>query len=240
MERLIAMLNIQRLAIVLLVATSVTKQASAHDTPQSYDRINFQVSAVEEVANDTLVAVMYSERSGQKPSTIADEVNRNINWAVDLAKKRSTIKVQTLHYRQDPLYNNQSISGWKIRQSIRLESMDVESLSALIGEMQDRLSVASLQYTVSPTRRDEVERRLIAEALNRFKSRGEQIKVELGRKDYRIVNIDVITSDQSSAPVLMRGAAMMEGGSVAAPAIEPGVQAVSVQVSGTIELTLPQ
>ena len=106
--------------------------------------------------------------------------------------------------------------------------------------MQERLSVASLRYTVSPTRRDEVERRLIAEALNRFKSRGEQIKAELGRTDYRIVNIDVITSGQSSAPIRMRAAAMMEDGAVAPPAIEPGVQTVSVQVSGTIELTLPQ
>jgi predicted secreted protein len=234
------MIYIQPLVIALFVAFVTTKTAVAHEAPQSYNRINFQVSAVEEVENDTLVVVMYSERSGQKPSTIADEVNRNIGWAVDLAKKSSAIKVQTLHYRQDPLYNNQSISGWKIRQSIRLESTEAASLSALIGEMQGRLSVASLRYTVSPTRRNKVERRLIAEALNRFKSRGEQIKVELGRTGYRIVNIDVITSGQSSAPIRMRAAAMMEDSAVAAPSIEPGVQTVSVQVSGTIELKIPQ
>ena len=231
---------IQPLVIALFVAFVATKTAVAHEAPQSYDRVNFQVSAVEEVENDTLVVVMYSERSGQKPSTIADEVNRNIGWAVDLAKKNSAIKVQTLHYRQDPLYKNQSISGWKIRQSIRLESTEAASLSALMGEMQGRLSVASLRYTVSPTRRNKVERRLIAEALNRFKSRGEQIKVELGRTGYRIVNIDVITSGQSSAPVRMRAVAMMADSAVAAPSIEPGVQSVSVQVSGTIELEIPQ
>ena len=234
------MIYIQPLVIALFVAFVGTKTAVAHETPQIYDRINFQVSAVEEVENDTLVVVMYSERSGQKPSTIADEVNRNIGWAVDLAKKNSAIKVQTLHYRQDPMYTNQSISGWKIRQSIRLESTEAASLSALIGEMQGRLSVASLRYTVSPTRRNKVERRLIAEALNRFKSRGEQIQVELGRTGYRIVNIDVITSGQSPTPVRMRAAAMMEDSAVAAPSIEPGVQSVSVQVSGTIELKIPQ
>lgn len=234
------MLKIQPLTIALFVAFSFTKPAVAHESPQSYDRVNFQVSAAEEVANDTLVAVMYSEVSGQKSSAVADEVNRNISWAADLAKKSSSVKVQTLHYRQDPLYNKQSIIGWKIRQSIRLESKDVESLSALIGEIQERLSVASIQYTVSPTRRDEVERRLIAEALNRFENRGKQIEVELGRTGYRIVNIDVITSNQPLAPVRMRAAAIMEGSAVAAPVIEPGAQTVSVQVSGTIELTLPK
>ena len=234
------MIYITPLAIAFFVAFGATKTAIAHETPQSYDRINFQVSAVEEVANDTLVAVMYSERSGQRPSTIADDVNRDISWAVDLANKSSTIKVQTLHYRQDPLYNNQNISGWKARQSIRLESTEAESLSALIGDLQSRLSVASLRYTVSPARRDEVERRLIAEALSRFESRGEQIQVELGRTGYRIVNMDVITSGHSPAPIRMRAAAMMEDAAVSAPSIEAGVQTVSVQVSGTIELKIPQ
>jgi predicted secreted protein len=235
------MIYIRPLVIAFFVAFVTTKTAIAHETPQSYDRINFQVSAIEEVENDTLVVVMYSERSGQEPSAIADEVNRNIGWAVDLAKKNSAVKVQTLNYRQDPLYKNQSISGWKVRQSIHLESTEVASLSALLGELQSRLSVASLRYTVSPTRRDKVESRLIAEALNRFKSRGEQITVELGRSGYRIVNLDVITSGRSPAPVRMRSVAMMaDSSAVAAPSIEPGVQTVSVQVSGAIELNIPQ
>ena len=235
------MIYIRPLVIAFFVAFVTTKTAIAHETPQSYDRINFQVSAIEEVENDTLVVVMYSERSGQEPSAIADEVNRNIGWAVDLAKKNSAIKVQTLNYRQDPLYKNQSISGWKVRQSIHLESTEVTTLSAMLGKLQSRLSVASLRYTVSPTRRDMVESRLIAEALNRFKSRGEQITVELGRTGYRIVNLDVITSGQSPAPVRMRAVAVMaDSSAVAAPSIEPGVQTVSVQASGTIELKTPQ
>ena len=235
------MIYIRPLVIAFFVAFVTTKTAIAHETPQSYDRINFQVSAIEEVENDTLVVVMYSERSGQEPSAIADEVNRNIGWAVDLVKKNSAIKVQTLNYRQDPLYKNQSISGWKVRQSIHLESTEVTTLSAMLGKLQSRLSVASLRYTVSPTRRDMVESRLIAEALNRFKSRGEQITVELGRTGYRIVNLDVITSGQSPAPVRMRAVAVMaDSSAVAAPSIEPGVQTVSVQVSGAIELNIPQ
>jgi predicted secreted protein len=235
------MIYIRPLVIAFFVAFVTTKTAIAHETPQSYDRINFQVSAIEEVENDTLVVVMYSERSGQEPSVIADEVNRNIGWAIDLAKKNSAIKVQTLNYRQDPLYKNQSISGWKVRQSIHLESTEVASLSALLGELQSRLSVASLRYTVSPTRRDKVESRLIAEALNRFKNRGEQITVELGRSGYRIVNLDVIASGRSPAPVRMRAVAVMaDSSAVAAPSIEPGVQTVSVQVSGAIELNIPQ
>ena len=52
--------------------------------------------------------------------------------AVDLARQNDAVKVQTLNYRQDPLYKNQAVVGWKVRQSIRLESTDVGALGELI------------------------------------------------------------------------------------------------------------
>jgi len=229
------------LILAFVAAVAGTASAAAHDAAPTYDRINFRVTASRDVDNDTLVAVMYHERSGQKPASMADEVNRTIAWAVDLAGKTSGIKVQTLQYRQEPIYRNQIISGWKVRQSIRLESEDVAALSELVGELQSRLSVSSLRYTISAEVRRKVEDELITEALDRFKRRGKLISREIGRPDYRIVNIDIATSGGSPAPVRMRTvSAMAESGSVTAPTLEPGVQSVTVSVSGTIELELKQ
>ena len=79
----------------------------------------------------------------------------------------------------------------------------------------------------------------MAEALGQFRRRGKLISAELERPDYRIVNIDVVTS--GAAPMRGRGvAAMAEISSVAAPTLEPGVQSVTVQVSGSIELKVQQ
>ena len=229
------------LILAFVAAVSSTASAAAHDAAPTYDRINFRVTASRDVDNDTLVAVMYHERSGQKPASMADEVNRTIAWAVDLAGKTSGIKVQTLQYRQEPIYRNQSISGWKVRQSIRLESEDVAALSELVGELQSRLSVSSLRYTISAEVRRKVEDELITQALDRFRRRGQLITGELGRPDYRVVNIDIVTSGGSPAPVRMRTvSAMAESSGVTAPTLEPGVQLVTVNVSGTIELELKQ
>ena len=234
---------LRKLPLIFAFFAAVTSAASAaaHDAAPTYDRVNFRVTASRDVDNDTLVAVMYNERSGQQPASMADDVNRTIAWAVDLAGKTSGIKVQTLQYRQDPIYRNQTISGWKVRQSIRLESKDVKILSKLIGELQSRLSVASLRYTISAEVRRTVEDELITQALDRFGRRGKLISGELGRPDYRIVNIDIATSGGSPAPVRMRTvSAMAESSSVTAPTLEPGVQSVTVSVSGTIELALRQ
>jgi predicted secreted protein len=229
------------LMLAFFAAAASTASAAAHDAAPTYDRVNFRVSAARDVDNDTLVAVMYHERSGQQPASMADDVNRTIAWAVDLAGKTSGIKVQTLQYRQQPIYRNQTISSWKVRQSIRLESQDVTALSELVGKLQSRLSVSSLRYTISAEVRREVEDALITQALDRFKRRGKLITRELGRPDYRIVNIDIATAGGPPAPLQMRTvSAMAESSSVTAPTLEPGVQSVTVSVSGTIELELRQ
>lgn len=233
-------LNPRSLIVLLLTALPVTT-AIAHDPAPTYDRVNFRVSAEREVDNDTLVAILYYERSGQQPAALADDVNRTIGRAVETAKSNDAIKVQTLGYRQDPLYKNQALSGWKVRQSIRLESTDVAALSTLVGELQKRLSVGSLSYAVSPAVRETVEDELIARALSRFGERGKLIAAELGRPDYRIVAIDVVTSGALPGPVRMRSvAAIADAGAVAPPTLEAGVQTVTVQVSGTIELEIPR
>jgi predicted secreted protein len=226
-----------RFFAALVAAAIIMTPAAAHEATPTYDRVNFRVSAMKEVDNDTLVVVMYHERNGQHPTSMADDVNRTIAWAVELARKTSGIKVQTLQYRQEPVYRNQSISSWRVRQSIRLESNDVTALSRLVGELQERLSVASLRYAISPKVRQEVEDELITLALGRFGRRGKLIADELGRSDYRIVAMDVSTSGVSPAPVRMRAlSTMAESSRVTAPTLEPGVQSITVQVSGTIEL----
>lgn len=226
-------------AFLLMIA--IASPALAHEQPPTYDRVNFQISVGQEVENDTLVAVMYYERSGQKPSELADDVNRTVGQAVETAKRNAAVKVQTLGYRQEPLYKNQSVVGWKVRQSIRLESTDMAALATLVGELQSRLSVASMSYTVSPEARAQVEDALITRALARFEERGKLIAAELGRPGYRIVKADVITSAAAPVPVRMRAmAAMADASSVAPPTLEPGVQTVTVQVAGTVELELPR
>lgn len=230
-----------RIALASLFLCVAMTPALAHDAAPTYDRINFQVSASQEVANDTLVAVMYYERSGQQPTAMADDVNRTIEQAVATAKKNSAIKVQTLNYRQEPLYKNQTVTGWKVRQSIRLESTDVAALGTLIGELQKRLSVASLSYAVSPEVRARVADVLITRALGGFAERGKLIATELGRPDYRIVSMDVATARAAPGPVRMRAvASMADSSSVAPPALEAGVQTITVQISGTIELEVPR
>lgn len=225
---------IRKILLILMLLLSATF-ACAHDTDPTYDRVSLDASAEQEVENDTLVAVLFAEHQAQRQKDVSTVVNEAVRWALDKAKGKSGIKVQTTQYNTSPVYNKKVISGWRARQSIRLESTDADLISDLIGELQERMSIGSINYAVSKSARDAVEEALTSAALEQFKRRAELVARDLGRKSYRIVQLHINTQGGRPQPIAYAArVATMEAAQ--APAIEAGVQTVTVAVSGTIEV----
>lgn len=214
-------------------------QAMAHEQPPAYDRISLSVDAGEEVENDVLVIVLFTEEQETSQTKAAAHVNKAMTWALARAARAEGVRAQTLGYRTNPVYRGQSLTGWRVRQALRLEGRDFDRVSELVGELQDRLAIESVSYSISPDARAAAEERLIARALERFQTRATGIAGGLGRSDYRVVQLDVNTQLAGPPPRLARAAMMAtEAVSSGPPALEGGVQRVTVVVSGTIELQL--
>lgn len=226
------MIRIISLGAVLIFASFNTALA---ETPLTYDRINLSVSAGESVENDILKAVLFAQQEGNDAARLAREVNRDISRAVKQAKGVAGVKVQTLEYSTSPIYRNQSITGWRVRQSIRLESRDAASLSKLIGTLQEHLGVSNISYALSPEGRKTIEDKLIARAISRFKQRAALISNEMEQSGYRLVQMNINGSGISPRPVQMRAMAMELKGAPS-PTLEAGSQRVVVNINGTIEL----
>ena len=212
--------------------------AWSHEENITYDRVQLSTDASAQVENDTLVAVLYSQREGEQLQALANEVNQNIASAVKMCKKVSEVEVQTLGYQTHPVYDKQRLSGWRVRQSIRLESQDSAKLSKLIGDLQKTLAVESISYNVSPKRTREVQDQLIVQAIDAFNGRAKLVTQQFGRAEYRLVDININTdSGVPVRPMPMRSAAMaMEA--AAPPTLEAGKQEIQVTISGTIEMQL--
>ena len=227
----------RRQVIAAVVALAAIAPLAAHEGEVVYDRVSLSASAERAVANDVLVAVLYAERSGGDQARLAEEVNRTVRGALDRAEREETVTASTLGYNTWPQYRDQVLRGWRVRQSIRLESRDGEALAGLLGDLQQDLALESVGYTVSPEARAAVEEALIAEALAGFRARASLVASEMQRGGYRLVDISVNTRGGRPQPVLMRGAAMaMESARATAPALEGGDQTITVDVSGTVEL----
>lgn len=229
------MLDLNRVALGLLLAVGVNA-LQAEESTERYNRISLSASATQEVENDLLSATLYAQQEGQRPSTLQARVNQSITRALTQAKQQPEVKVNTLDYRTTPIYRQQTIDGWRVRQSIRLQSRETTLLSTLIGDLQGELAVASINYHLSPERRQAAENELMAEAITAFKQRATLIAKQFGSGEYRLVKMEISTPN-GKPPQL--GIQHLEMARASAPPIKAGSQQIRLTVSGTIELTEP-
>lgn len=225
------------LSVLLFTGASVVH---AHDeVALTYDQIDLAASAEREVGNDQFIAVLYTEHEGVRQAEVAERVNAAMQWALGQAKAVAGIKVQTLQYGTYPVYANEGtrVTGWRARQSLRLEGRDAQAVGELVASLQERLAVESIGQAVSREARAAAEEALTANALAQFDARAKQVAAALGRPGYRLVRINVSTTGNPGMPVVYRGAMMADMAMKAAPAqVEAGEQTLGVTVSGTIQL----
>jgi predicted secreted protein len=212
----------------------VSLVAVAADVPSN--QVSFGVSASEEVDSDLLVVRLFIQHEDKQQARASARVNEDMAWALGLSKKVSAVKVQTLDYQTNPIYDERRIKAWQTRQTLRLESADSDALTTLLGTLQERLGIESVGYQLSPAVRGTVEQRLIDEAIKRFAQRAAEIASAFARAGYSLVNVNISTQGGQRPPPVYRGRAMAMESSVASPSIEAGQQSLTVNINGTIAL----
>lgn len=226
------------LFLILFIAALASTPIGAAETPE-YNRVTLNESAQAEVENDLLVVVLFAQAQGQDAATPADEVNRAMDWAVSMAKSHPEVKVQTLGYYSNAVYNKNVIRGWRVNQSLRLESRDSRLLGDLIAKLQEQLQVQSIGYQVSEDQRRTHLDALTATALQRFQDRARHIAGALGHSGFRVVRINI--NDGYHNPVPIARGMMLEAAkadvAVAPARIEAGTQQLTISVNGEIELS---
>jgi len=226
---------LRNLLLLLCSASAVFSAASSAEPVIAEDRVSFQVEVGRDVGNDRMVAIMNATAEEKKPANVADRINSTMTWALDQARANKPVRSRSGSYRTYPVYEDRKIVRWRGSQELQLESQDVDQLSQLVGTLQSRLQIQSLQFSVSPDRRRQVENELIVQALEAYQARAEIIRESLGAKTFRLLDINIQSGGQS--PVIpMRAVSTLSRASVSKPALEQGTSRVTVQVSGKIRL----
>jgi len=201
-----------------------------------YNIINLRAEAARQVENDVMVVHMSALAEANSAAEAAESVNDMMKWAAETAGTSEGVKSRTLNYQTRPIYQNKVLIGWSVNQQIRFESKHFATLSALVGILQEKLRVESMQFEISPDRRAGVEHELITAALDAFREKAGLVSSTLGARDYRIVKLTI----QENSPVTpYRRGYQAEAMSVqmsSAPHVEAGDAEVTVRTEGTIQL----
>jgi predicted secreted protein len=221
------------LALALLIPLGALAQPAREPL---FDLVSLSAQAEREVANDLLVAVLAAEAEGPEPAPLADQVNRSMKAALEAAQGARGVRSRTGAYQTFPVYEKNRVARWRVRQELRLEATDFAAASALIGQLQASLVVASMAMTVSGEARREAENALMVEALAAFEERARIARDALKAKGYRLQSLSI----SGGGPVAPRPFAAMATRSSASesapPALEPGVSRIAIAVSGTVQL----
>ena len=225
--------------LIILAALVTGINVAFADDELRYNQVRLQSQQTEAVSNDTMHVSMNTYAEMQDPAKLAAKINNDMEWALQQAKQVPGVKINTGSYQTWPITRKEVTTGWRGQQDLVLESADTETLSRLVGQLQDRLQIKSMNFTVSDEKRTGVENRLIDAALDAFKQRARIIGNNLKASGFRIVEINVNSSTQR--PPMLRQARMASMSMEAsdAVAVEGGESDVSVTVNGTIELKIP-
>jgi predicted secreted protein len=210
---------------------------AAEDLPPMR-RVDFSVQASREVANDWLRAVVGVTDEDENAAKLADRVNQAMAWALERARAKAGVSARSGGYSTQPVHDPRKGERrfWRASQDLLLEGGDPRAMSELLGELQSRLQLRSIDFTVSPAQRRKVEDELIDEALAAFLARAQRVQVRLGGRGYQIVQISIGTSGGPPPVPMMRAAMAMDSASVAPPALEAGTSEIVINASGSIQL----
>ncbi|HNP02208.1 MAG TPA: SIMPL domain-containing protein, partial [Agitococcus sp.] len=150
------------------------------------------------------------------------------------------VKLTSGNQQTYPIYNDKNkLDGWRGRAEIQVSSKDFKSAGELISQLQSKLQLNNLNFSVAPETRRELENQLITEAVAAFKTRADKIKTAWSAKGYKLIQMNLgTTNNQPPQPMyMMARAAKMEMADGAPAADYAGGQSrLNVQVSGSIEL----
>jgi predicted secreted protein len=222
---------LKSLLVPLLFATAVPVQATEEVL---FNRVYLDAQAEREIPNDEMRVVLYVEQQGRDAATLAERINQDMNWALEIVKGEKSVAAASGNYRTVPLYENRLIARWRVSQDLELVSTSIERLTELTGRLQERLQVRSMEFRPTKSTRDRHQEQLMEEARSLFKRRAEIVGRHMPSRQYRIVELHV-NAGGGPVPLERMRAAVLAMDAAPAPAVEAGTSLLTVTVSGNVQ-----
>ena len=233
-----------KLSIVLVLMICFS-QSWASDEDVLTNIVKLNTSATMQVDNDEMTVLLAVEHQGSNPVMVAQQVNEDMRWALEQVKHHQAIIHETYSYSTRPIYNEKEyrekqqqrkkIIAWHSTQQLSLVSEDIEQLTQLVGQLQNKLTVRHMRFSPSKNTRLEAENRLIEEALTTLKDKVRIVLRTMDERHYRILNIDI--GNNQSAPIATYGQGRAQAMTAdLAPVVSAGKSEVKISISGRVQL----
>ena len=136
-----------------LLFLGLTLPAIGHSEVLNYNLYSLQAAVSRSVENDLMVVSLVATHQAATAAEAGNLVNTDMEWVLAEVEREQAVTARTERYTTSPQYRNQTIVGWTVSQSLHLETDDFEQLTDLVGVLQERVNVQSMQFSVKPETR---------------------------------------------------------------------------------------
>ena len=224
-----------------LLAGLSTGAGAWADAPPPLGVVNLVASASVEVAKDLLTVALSTTREGPDASVVQAQLKLALDTALVEARKAARpgqVEVQTGNFSISPRYTNKGVTnGWQGSTELVIEGRDMSAIGQLTGRITS-LTIARVGHNVSRELRATSESEVSAQAIAHYRSKAADYAKQFGYSGYSIREVSVSTNEPPSGrPMQMMAMRSMAALSEDALPVEPGKAVVTVNVSGSVQMT---
>src|SRR5262249_41851481 len=221
-------------------ALAACASAARADTPPPSGVVALTASATAEVPKDMLTVTLGVTRDGPDPAAVQTAIKQALDAALAEARraaKPGQVDVQTGVFSLFPRTNGKGpITNWQGTAELTIEGRDMPAIAQLVGRIST-MTVARVSYGLSREARQKSEAEVTAEAVARYRAKAADVAKAFGYGGYVIREVNVSSNEPPSFMPIARAQAMAkEGADIAALPVEAGRTAVTVTVSGTVQM----
>lgn len=232
---------LNRIATYALLLAGALGSTYLHAAEPRYNQVSLRAEASHEVPHDLMSVTLYTEAQSDDPAKLSADITRTLNSALEKIRAVDSVQVRIGGRSSQPVYGNdsKSITAWRERGELNLESTDFATLSKLTGNMLQTLKMSNMTLSIAADTRKKHEDALFEEAIKAFQARSELVTKAMSGKGYKVVNLNLNTGGYHPPVVLRAYAAsndMLMKSSAPAPEIATGTSRVTIQADGVIEV----
>ncbi|WP_427912524.1 SIMPL domain-containing protein [Ramlibacter sp. MMS24-I3-19] len=226
-------------APLMFIVALACGAASAQVAPPPENVVQLSSTAAVEVAQDTLEIHLQATREGADPARVQADLRAVLEAALAQARREAqpgVLDVRTGTFSVLPRYSRERrITGWQGTAELVLEGTDIARVSEAAGRVPG-LVVVDASFRLSRERRERAEHDVQAQAIAQFRAKASDIARSFGFNGYGLREISVNAQDAGLPRMRMVASAAPSAPGDAALPVEAGKTAVTVNVSGSVQL----
>jgi predicted secreted protein len=226
-------------AAVFLATTTGAGAQNMPFAPPPQNVLQLSASGTVEALQDLLTMSLTTTREGSDSTVVQAQLKAALDAALGEARKSALpgqMDVRTGNFSLYPRYGRDGrITAWNGSAELVLEGRDFARIAQTAGRIQT-MTVGSTGFGLSREQRAKVEADAQAIAIDRFKAKAGEIAKGFGFASYGLREVAVMANDQGYAPRAPRLMAAAATASQEPVPVEAGKSAVTVTVSGTVQL----